>query len=160
MAVPGTACLPSRRRGVRDAVEVQVSFRISPACDGCGTCVRACPRGAIRRSPGGDAPYEVVSLDCNDCGKCAVVCPRDALGPDNGWAECLGRGCPLTGSRRYEGWACNEGIRRCAECGNALWKPPGAVRWMCVRCDGGARVLCPKVRKAHAGGDGRPPWSG
>src|SRR5690606_8738103 len=93
----------------RDAAEDGMSYGIGPACDGCGACVRACPRGAIIRDTAGPIPYAIAPLDCNDCGKCAIVCPRRAITPDPGWAECLGRGCPLAGSRRYDGWSCSEG---------------------------------------------------
>lgn len=126
-----------------------MSFRVGQTCDGCGMCKLACPRGAIHLSGViGGIPYVVTPLDCNDCGKCAIVCRRDALAPDPEWAECWGRGCPLT-TRRYEGWSCAEGRRRCTECGNSMWKEPDGDGWICMRCDLGAKVMCPKVRKAN-----------
>lgn len=126
-----------------------MSFKVGPTCDGCGICVAACPRGAIRPGPPGGTPFEVVSLDCNDCGKCAIVCPHDALAVDPAWAQCFGRGCPLV-SKRLEGWACTEGWARCGRCGGALWKAPGDSEWVCARCDTASRVICPKIRRAAA----------
>jgi len=126
-----------------------MSFKVGPTCDGCGICVSACPRGAIRPGPPGGTPFEVVSLDCNDCGKCAIVCPHDALAVDPAWAQCFGRGCPLV-SKRLEGWACTEGWARCGRCGGALWKAPGDSEWVCARCDTASRVICPKIRRAAA----------
>lgn len=125
-----------------------MSFGIRPGCDGCGACVSACPRGAIRLAAVGAAtPYEVVPLECNDCWSCGLVCPRRVLGPDPRWAVCRARGCPLA-SRRLTGWACTEGWARCPQCNSALWKPPGSGEWHCAHCDLETRVACPKARQA------------
>lgn len=126
-----------------------MSFKVSPGCDGCGACKTACPRGAIQLSDDPRVPYEVTSLNCNDCGKCAIVCRQRALAPDPDWAQCWGRGCPLA-STRYEGWSCAEGRRRCLECGNSMWREPDSDDWVCSRCGLGAKVMCPKARKAAA----------
>jgi len=123
-----------------------MSFAIGPDCTLCGACVPACPRGVIGMV--GDR-LEIRSLDCNDCGMCMIVCPERAVGPDPAWPRCWGRGCPLT-SRRYEEWTCSEGRLRCADCNNALWRQQSTDEWVCIRCDEGAKVLCPKVRKATA----------
>lgn len=124
-----------------------MSLRILLGCDGCGMCARACPRGVIVAKPDEAVPYAVVALDCNDCQKCVVVCPLHVIELDPAWAECWSRGCPLT-SRRYAGWACNEGRVRCPTCGSPLWKTPNERRWTCVRCTNGSRVGCPKARRA------------
>lgn len=126
-----------------------MSYRIGPTCDGCGICVMACPRGAIRVSDDGAIPYAVVSLDCNDCGKCAIVCPPSAIDVDPAWAVCRARGCPLS-SERFSEWSCTEGRRRCPTCGNALWINAELDRWVCIHCELGSKVVCPKVRKAAA----------
>ncbi len=132
-----------------------MSYGVGDGCNSCGMCLRACPKGAMRTTPHGPVPVEVVSLDCNDCGKCAVVCPTSAIAPDPAWAVCWGRGCPLSSSR-FEGWTCAEGRRRCVDCGNSMWKEPGVDGWLCFRCDHGRKVICPKVRKATALAGGPP----
>jgi len=46
------------------------------ACDGCGSCVPLCPRGALSLHLG------KVHLDesrCRECGRCVEACPRGAL---------------------------------------------------------------------------------
>jgi membrane protease YdiL (CAAX protease family)/NAD-dependent dihydropyrimidine dehydrogenase PreA subunit len=50
---------------------------LSPVdCDGCGRCVEACRRNAIR--PGANYIYVDWSR-CDGCGKCADLCDRDAI---------------------------------------------------------------------------------
>ena len=44
-------------------------------CVGCGACVSACPREAIRLA----GPHRVVRDLCDGCGRCADVCPGGAL---------------------------------------------------------------------------------
>lgn len=44
-------------------------------CIGCGSCVQACPRGAIDLSDEGRIIREL----CDACGKCADACPSSAL---------------------------------------------------------------------------------
>lgn len=43
-------------------------------CDGCLTCVKLCPVGAISA----DAPCKTDGSRCISCGRCTVVCPRHA----------------------------------------------------------------------------------
>lgn len=43
-------------------------------CDGCGTCVRLCPAGAIPAA----APRTTDGERCIACGRCIVVCPQRA----------------------------------------------------------------------------------
>ncbi len=54
------------------------TFTVTPACVGCGACLRTCPERAIRPAPAG-APAPLVVLDtCTSCAECAEVCPVDA----------------------------------------------------------------------------------
>lgn len=121
-----------------------MSFSIGPDCNGCGMCVRACPRGAIHSV--GDRAV-ITQLDCNDCGMCMIVCPEHVALPDPRWPRCWGRGCPLS-TNRFNDWACSEGRHRCTTCNNAMWREPASDLWICIRCDTSSKMLCPKVRKA------------
>ncbi len=129
-----------------------MSLRVDEAeCLGCGACEFACATGAISQSAGFPVAYVVDPLLCNDCDRCLDVCPVDGLVPDEGWAVCHGRGCPLS-SKRYADWECSEGRERCRACGSMLWRAPGGS-WECRTCrtvgDGTVRgATCPKVRRA------------
>ncbi|MGO9029160.1 MAG: indolepyruvate ferredoxin oxidoreductase subunit alpha [Acidimicrobiales bacterium] len=120
-------------------------------CLGCGACESACPTGAISQTTGFPVVYVIDPLLCNDCMQCTEICPVDGLVGDDAWAVCHGRGCPLS-SKRYAGWECSEGRRRCEACGSMLWRAPGG-EWACTACQadaagGGRRASCPKVRRA------------
>jgi len=58
------------------ALDPVVAFVHEDACDGCGLCVPACPRGAISVS-GGRA--RISESSCTGCGVCLSACPTGAL---------------------------------------------------------------------------------
>jgi membrane protease YdiL (CAAX protease family)/ferredoxin len=64
--------------GYHDGMSVdRPKLVLSPVdCDGCGRCVEACRRNAIR--PGANYIYVDWSR-CDGCGKCADLCDRDAI---------------------------------------------------------------------------------
>ena len=50
-------------------------------CTGCGRCLSACPRGAIRIGPSADGKKMVALTDrsiCVNCGQCVLACRNDA----------------------------------------------------------------------------------
>lgn len=53
-----------------------MAYKITDACVSCGTCVDACPAGAISQ---GDAHYEIDESVCMGCGACAGACPTGAI---------------------------------------------------------------------------------
>jgi electron transport complex protein RnfB len=56
----------------------KAAFMVTPACVGCGACLRTCPEHAIRpTAPGSPAPLLVLGF-CSGCGECAEICPADA----------------------------------------------------------------------------------
>jgi len=59
--------------------QYQDSLRFDPdRCDGCMSCMRACPTAAVRVRKG----HAVKLADrCIDCGECIRVCPRAAIVP-------------------------------------------------------------------------------
>ena len=52
-----------------------MAFKITDDCVSCGTCVVACPTGAIKE---GDDGFEITS-DCVSCGACLDACPTGAI---------------------------------------------------------------------------------
>ncbi len=56
-----------------------VTYVINPGlCNGCGTCLRSCPSGAIEGKPR-DA-HKIIAEKCLRCGQCMIVCPAGAVG--------------------------------------------------------------------------------
>lgn len=51
--------------------------RVGRECVACGTCMKVCPRAAIRVVSGVAA--QVNESLCVGCGKCAKVCPADVI---------------------------------------------------------------------------------
>nr|WP_325238077.1 4Fe-4S binding protein [uncultured Oscillibacter sp.] len=51
--------------------------RVGRECVACGTCMKVCPRAAIRVVSGVVA--RVNGELCIGCGKCAGVCPADVI---------------------------------------------------------------------------------
>lgn len=51
--------------------------RVGRECVACGTCLKVCPRGAIRVVSGVAA--RVDENACVGCGKCAKACPADVI---------------------------------------------------------------------------------
>ncbi|MCF0160281.1 MAG: glycyl-radical enzyme activating protein [Bacteroidaceae bacterium] len=60
---------------------------IQKKCIGCGSCIEACPTGALQLTPDGIRP--VTEVECLLCGRCAEACPTLAL-------ELCGRDYELT----------------------------------------------------------------
>ncbi len=48
---------------------------VNQNCTACGSCISACPLGAIRIDEG----HAIISEDCNSCGMCIDSCPADAI---------------------------------------------------------------------------------
>ncbi len=57
---------------------IDAAFKVAPACEGCSTCVRVCPRQNISRENGTTTWHH----DCEYCGACATWCPQHAIGFD------------------------------------------------------------------------------
>lgn len=51
--------------------------QVGRECVACGTCMKVCPRAAIRVMSGVAA--QVDGALCVGCGKCANVCPADVI---------------------------------------------------------------------------------
>lgn len=54
-------------------------YKITEECVECGSCLTACPEGAIKEGE----PY-IINNRCTDCGACLEICPVEAIIPPNG----------------------------------------------------------------------------
>jgi len=77
-------CCCTIRKGLRMAPEVVgntvtrlpgLTVSAGDACVGCGTCIDACPVGAIALVDG----RAVIGAACKGCGRCAALCPTGAI---------------------------------------------------------------------------------
>ncbi|MEM1539302.1 MAG: 4Fe-4S binding protein [Candidatus Bathyarchaeia archaeon] len=48
-------------------------------CNGCGMCVKLCPRDVIRIEEQSKKPAIKYPEDCTDCGFCQAYCPKHAI---------------------------------------------------------------------------------
>ncbi len=70
-------------------------------CQGCGTCVRACPKGCIEGKTGFVSMID--GFSCDRCGVCLEVCPNGAVVKTSGRAPKLpSRLTRVKGARRTE----------------------------------------------------------
>ncbi len=96
-------------------------------CEGCASCARLCPTGAIRLDGGEAAAFRIAAEDCTGCRLCVDVCKPDAL--------ILERLAP----RRQT--AVPLQTRRCPSCGVTARLPAARP---------GTETLCPVCRRtAH-----------
>ena len=125
-----------------------MAYAINSDCIGCGVCESACPHAAIFQADSYPVLYVIDPLNCDDCIRCVPLCPTDAIKLDLEWAQCYGRGCPLS-SKRYGGWECSVGEEHCQQCGSVLWRENTESAWICAKCrngESGHGASCPKVR--------------
>ncbi|MDD3925167.1 MAG: 4Fe-4S binding protein [bacterium] len=53
-----------------------MAYKISEECAQCGTCLDACPVGAIKEENGN---YFIDQEECTECGTCVNECPIEAI---------------------------------------------------------------------------------
>ena len=115
-------------RGIRDCVSAELIGAGPKACVygclGMGSCVDACPFGALRM--GAENLPELVEEKCTACGKCVAACPRRiiALVPrrQKVYLGCVSRD---RGKRVKE--VCAAGCTACGLCASPKVTPSGKV---------------------------------
>ena len=53
----------------------EMALKINEECIGCGTCVDACPLGAIVES----GEVYIITDECDECRACVDTCPVNAI---------------------------------------------------------------------------------
>ena len=51
-------------------------YKITDACDNCGTCKESCPSEAIHEA---ESAHLINEEECIDCGACVSECPNEAI---------------------------------------------------------------------------------
>lgn len=142
---PGDPAAGSRTAGGPGAATPSGALLDAPGCTACGTCVRACPEGALALVdvPGtADLLLRQEVAACTGCARCVDLCPAHALvaAPADGWGGVLDGG--LRDVARVA-------TRACARCGAAFG---GAAS------EAHGPALCPvcAFRRAHPFGSAAP----
>lgn len=93
-------------------------------CLGLGTCVKACPFGALRMNSNG-LP-EVIEEKCTACGLCVKACPRNiiTLIPKT---QRVFIGCKSQDRGKSVKAVCSVGCIGCTRCANPKFTPSGAI---------------------------------
>jgi electron transport complex protein RnfB len=118
----------AKYRGVEDCVAIEVLEAGAKSCIygclGMGSCVSACPFGAIRMTP--DRLPEIVEEKCTGCGKCVAMCPRHviALIPRRQRVYC---GCVSRDKGARVKQICAAGCTACGLCALPAITPSGKV---------------------------------
>jgi len=138
---------------------VDTNLECAYGCVGLGTCVRACPYGAIAFHDGVPSVDEAL---CTTCGKCVAACPKEliALLPKG---QPVYVGCSTRDRGQVVMRACAVGCIACGKCVKVC--PKGAINLvdnlaiidydLCDSC-GACIPACPRTIIVSAGGSGTP----